>query len=86
MSSTELLMEGVELMLMGMGAVFVFLMLLIGCINLMSWLVIRFVPEEVPVTAAPRQVPVPATVPVEPELLAAIGAAVRLHRAKRAVS
>ncbi|WP_185265583.1 OadG family protein [Halopseudomonas xiamenensis] len=86
MSSTELLMEGVELMLMGMGAVFVFLMLLIGCINLMSWLVIRFVPEEVPVTAAPRQVPVPAAVPVEPELLAAIGAAVRLHRAKRAVS
>lgn len=86
MSSTELLMEGVELMLMGMGAVFVFLMLLIGCINLMSWLVIRFVPEEVPVTAAPRQVPVPAAAPVEPELLAAIGAAVRLHRAKRAVS
>lgn len=86
MSSTELLMEGVELMLMGMGAVFVFLLLLIACINLMSWLVIRFVPEEMPATVAPKRVPVSATAPVEPELLAAIGAAVRLHRAKRAAS
>ena len=86
MSPTELLMEGVELMLMGMGAVFLFLMLLIGCINLMSWLVIRFVPEEVPVAAVPRRVPVSSAAPVEPELLAAIGAAVRLHRAKRAAS
>ena len=86
MSPTELLMEGVELMLMGIGAVFLFLMLLIACINLMSWLVIRFVPEEVPVTAEPRRVPVSSAAPVEPELLAAIGAAVRLHRAKRAAS
>src|SRR5690606_6259703 len=34
MTSSDLVMEGVELMFMGMGTVFVFLMMLVGLINL----------------------------------------------------
>lgn len=83
MTSTELLMEGVELMVLGLGSVFVFLILLVGCITLMSRLVARYIPAEVPV-AAVRRAPAPAASPVDPETLAVISAAVRQHRARRA--
>ncbi len=37
--------QGVELMLFGMGTVIAFLVLLIGVTRLMSWIVLRFLPE-----------------------------------------
>ncbi len=77
-------MEGVDLMVLGLGSVFVFLILLIGCISLMSRLVTRFLPEEAPLAAAPRRTAPVSAMPVDSETLAVIGAAVRQHRARRA--
>ena len=83
MTSTDLLMEGVELMMLGMGAVFFFLIMLVGCIALMSRLVSRFAPV-LPQTTTPstRRPAATSTAVVDPQTLAAIGAAVRLHRSR----
>ncbi|HEY6610263.1 MAG TPA: OadG family protein [Pseudomonas sp.] len=84
MTSGQLLMEGVELMLFGMGFVFAFLVLLIGAIRVMSWLITLLAPA-VPQPAAARTVrsqPAPAQQP-DAELLAAIQAAIHQHRARR---
>ncbi|WP_193072877.1 OadG family protein [Pseudomonas sp. FME51] len=82
MTSSELLMEGVELMVLGVGTVFVFLILLVGFINLMSFAVNRCFPEAAPVVSTPKRMAATAQ-PVDSELLAAIGAAVSQHRARR---
>ena len=67
----ELLQQGLELMLAGMGTVFVFLTLLVFATTGMSALVRRFEPA--------------AVQPGEPteEEVAAIAAAITLHRQKR---
>lgn len=82
MTSSELLMEGVELMVFGVSAVFAFLVMLVVCINVMSWAVNRFLPEAAPVVVAPKRA-ITAQQSVDPELLAVIGAAVSQHRARR---
>ncbi|MEM7500931.1 MAG: OadG family protein [Pseudomonadota bacterium] len=66
---------GVQLMLIGMGTVFVFLTALIGVTTLMSSAVNRFFPEATPVATAGGD-------PSEPsaEELAAIAAAIATHR------
>lgn len=79
MVSTELLMEGVELMLVGVGTVFLFLFMLVGCITLMSRLVARFIPERTLLSAAPRRVAIPES-SVDQQTLAVISEAIRLHR------
>ena len=73
----NLLNAGVELMLAGMGTVFVFLTLLVGATMLMSVLVQRLVvPAAVPEgKAEPGQGTDPS-----PEEMAAISAAVHQHR------
>ncbi|EHY79432.1 oxaloacetate decarboxylase [Pseudomonas kunmingensis] len=79
MTSSQLLLEGVELMLFGIGSVFVFLILLILCIRLMSYLTGRFVSAPMPRVAA-----APATsVATDADTLAAIQAAIHQHRARR---
>ena len=83
MTSSELLMEGVELMVLGVGTVFVFLVLLVGLINLMSALINRFFPEAAPAAAKPKRIAAATAQPIDPELLAVIGAAVSQHRARR---
>lgn len=83
MTSSDLVMEGVELMFMGMGTVFVFLMMLVGLINLMSFVINRFFPDAAPVAAAPKRMAATSPQPVDAELLAVIGAAVSQHRARR---
>lgn len=45
MTNTELLQQGIQLMLVGMGFVMVFLLILIYAISLMSKFVQRFFPE-----------------------------------------
>ncbi len=48
MSENELLLESLRLLGVGMGIVFGFLLLLVGILRLMSALVLRFAPAELP--------------------------------------
>ena len=74
--------QGVELMLTGMGIVFLFLVMLIGAVKLMAYCVATFLPEvEVAHTStSPSQVP--ATSGVTPIVTAAITAAIHQHKAR----
>ncbi len=65
----DLLGQGLELMLAGMGVVFVFLTVLVGAITLMSRVVMRFQPANVS--------------PDNEEEIAAITAAIARHRSRR---
>lgn len=79
MTSRQVLLEGLELMQIGMGLVFVFLALLIGCIRLMSVLLQRAtVHEAVGITATRSQTS--ASQMPDADTLAAIQAAVQQHR------
>ncbi len=85
MTPTDLLMEGVELMLIGIGCVYLFLTLLVYAIRGMSILVARFAPEPIaPAVNAPSMRPqTTATADVSPDLIAAIQAAIHQHRNTR---
>jgi oxaloacetate decarboxylase (Na+ extruding) subunit gamma len=48
----ELISSGIELMLVGMGLVFLFLAMLIVVVNLMSTLIKRYIPER-PIQTTP---------------------------------
>ncbi|MBZ2189968.1 OadG family protein [Alcanivorax sp. JB21] len=86
----ELMTQGLELMLTGIGVVFAFLITLVVLMTLMSALLTRFLPEPAPVPApadAGNTDPSAATggaQPVSPHVLAIIQDAVRQHRARRA--
>ncbi|NQD95091.1 oxaloacetate decarboxylase [Pseudomonas sp. CrR25] len=83
MTPSQLLLEGVELMLMGMGSVFFFLALLILAIRLMARLIERFVPTaplRVPAVSSPVQ---QAGNELEADILVAIQSAIHQHRARR---
>lgn len=67
----ELLAQGISLILYGMGFVFLFLAVLVLATRLMSSIVARYEPQPVPVTAE-----------VEPQIVAAISAAIQRHRSK----
>ncbi len=81
MTPSELLLEGVELMLFGLGFVFLFLILLVLMIRVMSR-VIEFFASKTPV---PTAAPVARFADEAPsaELLAAIQSAIHQHRARR---
>ena len=83
MESTNLVAEGVELMLLGMGSVFGFLILLVACTSAMSAILSRYFPEALPVPKVARKKAAAAPVSVEPDVIAAIGAAIKQHRARR---
>jgi oxaloacetate decarboxylase gamma subunit len=74
---TELMSSGIELMIAGMAIVFLFLVMLVYAINLMSFLVQRFFPElpKLPVHVS--------TGGVDKNVVAAITAAVHQYRNKR---
>ncbi|MEX6503125.1 OadG family protein [Pseudomonas zhanjiangensis] len=83
MTPSQLLLEGVDLMLMGMGSVFFFLALLILAIRLMARLLERIVPAA-PVRASASPAPAKAVVPQpDADVLAAIQLAIHQHRARR---
>lgn len=78
MAVTDLLIEGLRLMAIGMGIVFAFLALLVGVLRLMSMAAMRLAPE-------PLVAQLPAAVPAhsageDPALTAVIAAAVARYR------
>ncbi|MCG8437591.1 MAG: OadG family protein [Pseudomonadales bacterium] len=76
----SLMNQGLELMLVGMGVVFVFLIILVGVTTLMSALVQRFGQAPVaPEVAAPSAAPARSDVPPA-AVIKAIESAVRQHR------
>ncbi len=81
----SIMAQGADLMLFGMGAVFVFLTLLVFCTRFMSWAVNRFIPEpeQVITPLAPLPSVVSTTDSIEPKVLAAIHGAISQHRAKQ---
>jgi len=72
----DLISQGAELALFGMGTVFVFLTVLIGATHLMSTLVLRFSPVVVDEPAAAAGTAAPA----DGELLAVISSAIQQYR------
>ena len=77
----SLLGDGVQLMAVGMGTVFAFLTLLVGATTLMSRLVALVPqPKSQPATGPNRGVQAAG---VQEEEVAAITAAIRLHRERR---
>jgi oxaloacetate decarboxylase (Na+ extruding) subunit gamma len=73
---TELMSSGIELMFAGMTIVFLFLTMLVGTINLMSFLVQRFFPDR------PSTMLHVTTGGVDKNVIAAITAAVHQYRNK----
>ncbi len=73
MNIEQLMLESLQLLGLGMGAVFVILILLIALISLVS----RLVPDETPAPVSPP----PPT--VNQDHIAAITAAIHLHRKRR---
>jgi oxaloacetate decarboxylase gamma subunit len=73
---TGLMSDGIELMFAGMTIVFLFLIMLVGAINFMSFLVQRFFPE-IPATSVHV-----TTGGVDKNVVAAITAAVHQYRNK----
>lgn len=83
MTPNQLLSEGVELMFYGMGSVFVFLTLLILSIKLMAYVIGRISAPVAPVRVTPVATVAQANQGPEPDVLAAIQAAITQHRARR---
>lgn len=84
MTHQELLLEGVELMFFGMGLVFIFLILLIYCIQGMSLVLGRFAPDESNLATAVVKTKQQAGVSaVDADTLQAIQIAIKQHRARR---
>lgn len=81
MSEPSLVTQGLELMIFGMGVVFVFLTMLVYVTGFMSSLVSKYAPEEaVPVQPARRPAPQPG---IDPQLVKVLSAAVKEHRARQ---
>lgn len=73
----ELLMPGLELLVVGMGIVFMFLTLLIIILNFMSSIILRYFPEPSVIAKKAHENQ------IDPNVLAAISAAIHRHRTGR---
>ncbi len=76
MAVSDLLLQGVNLMLLGMGIVFTFLAVLVVALNGMSRLAASLTGPETPTTAADPGVD-------DAELIAVITAAINRYRSKK---
>lgn len=82
----DIFMQGVELMIFGIGAVAIFLSLLVLVTSLTSRFMSRFFPEQVeaPVAAKPASPgALPASCAGQAELVTVITAAIHQHRKER---
>lgn len=68
--------SGIELMVTGMGIVFLFLAMLVVAVNMMSWTVQRYFPQ------APESLDVSDSHATDANVIAAITAAVHQYRNK----
>lgn len=75
----SLMQQGFDLLVYGMGTVFVFLTVLVFVTMAMSSIMRRFFPDEEIAVAVAE----PVSTPVSPNIAAAIKAAVEQHRNKR---
>jgi len=73
---TNLILEGLKFMVLGMGTVFAFLVIMIVCMNIMSTIIHKFFPEP-QVSASPTA---PAQQKDNKKVIAAISAAISHHR------
>ncbi|MDH4041271.1 MAG: OadG family protein [Gammaproteobacteria bacterium] len=78
----DIIAQGIELMLYGMGTVFVFLALLVLATTGMSGLITRYFPqpEPPPVTARVRKPATAVAGELDPGVVAVITAAIHQHR------
>ncbi|MCA1773316.1 MAG: OadG family protein [Halomonas sp.] len=83
MQDPELLQEGLGLMALGMGVVFVFLAILVFSLTLMSGVIRRFQPTPSPVESNSNAKPGSSVKSQDDETLAVISAAVHRYRSKR---
>ncbi|WP_419813340.1 OadG family protein [Bacterioplanoides sp.] len=81
MTEPSLVSQGLELMVFGMGVVFVFLTMLVFVTSAMSKLVNKIAPE--PEVVATPAAPAAPTQGVDPVLLKVLAAAVKEHRARQ---
>jgi oxaloacetate decarboxylase (Na+ extruding) subunit gamma len=79
---SDLLNEALQLLIYGMGTVFIFLYVLVLATSGMSWFVTRFAPEPEPYKPSKR-VAKANTTQVDPDVLKAIGLAVQEYRRER---
>ena len=83
MVMSELMMDGLDLMVIGMGSVFVFLAVLVASVSLMSKIALKLVPiDETPAHTA-AEVPIHSTAGVPAAHVAAITGAVHQYKASR---
>ena len=84
MQETSLLMEGVNLLTLGMGFVFIFLIFLVFAITVMSKCVARYAPPPAAPKAKTKTQSAPVSNPAQDDqLIAVLTAAVHHHRAQR---
>lgn len=83
MSESELLREGLYLMVFGMGFVFMFLIILVYAVKLMSYLVVRFTPEPVPEVKPAVRNEGPTQSADNEHIKAVLAAAIHHHRRVR---
>lgn len=80
MSDPSILQQGLDLMIYGMGIVFIFLLVLVTAVAAMSRAVQRYFPHQESVV--PSQAPV-AQVAASPQVVQAIQAALDQHRQRK---
>jgi oxaloacetate decarboxylase gamma subunit len=79
--TSDLMLEGLTLMVFGMGFVFTFLTLLVFSTKTMSSIVLRFAPVELVVVKPPLVMVSPSQqVANDPQLMAVLSAAVHRYR------
>jgi oxaloacetate decarboxylase gamma subunit len=74
--------QAIELLIFGMGTVYVFLILLVIAVNWMSRFIENFFPEPAPLEVPIKKIKEPAA-EVDKTTLAVIQAAIRQHREKQ---
>lgn len=79
----SLLVQGFELMIIGMGIVFAFLALLVFVVNWMSGVLQKFFPEVPVVAHQPRSVSPVKSAMNDQQVVSVISAAIHQHRNKR---
>jgi oxaloacetate decarboxylase gamma subunit len=75
----EMMDAGIELMIIGMVIVFAFLALLVVMVNIMTWMIQRFFPEDNIIIAPAASA---STSHTDAGIIAAISAAVHQYRSK----